>query len=167
MEGVRGQQGSHDGAKVRAAGGALKEQKDERDVQYVPKDVDQMMSGWIHPKPLYIRHVRNPCERVPITGIISGERPNEVGSSEPLQDVGVIGHVVRVIVIDEPIPDGGRIEGERACDQQDYQNKFPSPVETGQQRDGWSAHLRTRMLSEKVIEVALCTAPVPIGTRRP
>ena len=125
-----------------------------------------MMSGRIHPEPLDIRHVRNPCERVPITSIISRERPNEVSPSQPLQHVGVIGHVVRVIVIDEPIPDGGRIEGESACDKQDYQNKFPSPVETGQ-RDGWSTHLRTRMLLEMIIEVALCTAPVPIGTRRP
>ena len=79
-------------------------------------DVQQQVGHMMAPRPqtvqLAIQHVGEQRHRMPIGGFSLPQRPAETGPRNPSLDVLVLGHVSRVVKVDEVIPRDRPIDGQ-------------------------------------------------------
>ncbi len=91
-------------------------QKQQYGVRRVQDEIRQVMPVRVETEQLVVEHVRPPGERMPVAGVGGRQRPAQ--ACEPLPNVGILAHVLRVVVQDEGVvPDVGE-GGERHHDQQ-------------------------------------------------
>src|SRR5208283_819196 len=103
------EEGCQDAA-AEIVGGGIEKQKKENHVAGVKKDAREMMTGSVAAEHRDIRHMREPSEGMPVCFGSGCERPAHVGKGQASQDVGILGDVGRVVVIDETISDGASVE---------------------------------------------------------
>jgi hypothetical protein len=74
--------------------------------------VDQMQRAGVGAEQLHVEHVREPGERVPIAQQAGGEGPARAVEGKAAAHDGVFADVARVVVLDEAVPVGLRVDGE-------------------------------------------------------
>ncbi len=95
------ERGGEDGGPI-GAGEAAENEEDEDGVERVPEDARQVMSESDLVVELPIEHVGEPGERMPVIGV-AGEGPDDARPGEAGADVGVVGDVARVVVVEKPV----------------------------------------------------------------
>lgn len=97
-----GEEGGGECSDPERAGEAAEDQEDEDGVECVPDGVGQMVAETDLVVELPIEHVGEPGERMPVVGV-AGEGPDDARPSEAGADVGVVGDVARVVVVEETV----------------------------------------------------------------
>src|SRR5512140_2295209 len=82
-----------------------------------------MVAGWVQSKYLIIQHVGKPGHRVPIGGVARLESPSNARPSQASLDIWVLGDVLLVIIIDEPVEPNRAISSESHCRQQQTEHQ--------------------------------------------
>src|SRR5271163_3859651 len=87
------------------------------------------MSRRVGPIELHIQHVRNPRQRMPVSGrIIGAEGPPKVRPGNSLQNMSVPRHVIWIVEIDKTILDRRGVENQGPCGKQDREKKDEAAV---------------------------------------
>ncbi len=101
MERVKREQGRDKRAGPQAACHPLQRQEEKERARRVDPDAREMMPAGIHPVELDVEHVGDPRQRMPVRRISACQRPEEGVGSDPVTDMGIVGHIVRVVVGEE------------------------------------------------------------------
>ncbi len=72
--------------------------KQKNDGHRVQKHVSEMMPGRIESVELAIQHVRNRCQRVPVTGCRMRKGPRDPCQRQPCGDVRIRVNILRIVV---------------------------------------------------------------------
>ena len=86
-------------------------------------NIGKVMSPRLESPQFDIKHVRHPCQWVPITGVRVGECPYHVLPGETAKNMRIVGHVFVIVIVDEIVVPHRRInrqsaETQRQADQQ-------------------------------------------------
>src|ERR1051326_6306708 len=100
---MKGEQGSHTSTPPLGRGRALQKQKQQDAVGGVKQRVGEVMSSRVQPIDLHIDHVREPGERMPITGVGALKRPAQPGYAQTFLNDGILTDILRVIIIYEGV----------------------------------------------------------------
>ena len=63
--------------------------------------VGHVIAGRIPPIKTPVDHVRNPCKRVPVPGIVTGKRPPDALDRQPLLHIPVFQNIVVIVNAEE------------------------------------------------------------------
>jgi len=69
--------------------------------------VDAVMCTGVQSEQLNVRHMRQPGERVPVTGVTRGEGPSYVIERQTSANVDILDDVVHVVVVEKFVPMNG------------------------------------------------------------
>src|SRR5208337_494471 len=86
------------------------------------------MPPGMHPEELEIQHVREPGQRVPVSGMQGGESPGEPLISKAILDRGIFSDVYAIIEIDKLMGSQIAIDGQRGHHQEEAGDYFPAAV---------------------------------------
>ena len=101
VERVPGKKGGDEGAAPAGAGHAAQDGEKQQRVGEVQSQAGRMMAAGIECEQLAIEHVREPGQRMPISGMRGRECPAEARQGQALAHHQVIGDVFGVVIIDE------------------------------------------------------------------
>ena len=103
MEGVQGEKGGREGARPEGAGKAPKQCHEQQGIDDVEDDIDQVVPSRIQAEELYVHHMRDPGEGVPVVGMMGGEGPDDIVEREAGSYLGVFRDVLVVVEVDEGV----------------------------------------------------------------
>ena len=123
MQRMQREQGSDKRATHRSVG-ELREHKEKKNgIGQMEGQADQVLRPRVRPKDLAVQHVREPGERMPITGVTAGKCPRNIFQIQAAQDVRIGSDIIRIIVINEIVPTHRQVNGEgKECEQQRDEN---------------------------------------------
>src|SRR5262249_31611011 len=109
VQGMQSEESGNEGASPERSCRIAKEAEEQQCVGHMKTDVDEMVSPGLQAKELAIQHVGYPRQRVPVAGVVLGERPKESAAAEASFDVVVFGNVVEIVPIHEAVVANGQI----------------------------------------------------------
>jgi len=119
IDGMHRKQRCHHKAPPGIAGCTPQHPKEQHRVQGMKKHAGLVVSGGILIVHLEIQRVRQPGNRVPVTGIVGDEGPAHGLPREAALDVKVLGDINIVVVIDERMAFDGIVKGNAKDDQKE------------------------------------------------
>ena len=113
----------HPGAGPERPGHPPQGQKQEDRRGGVQEHVGQMMAAGLQAIKLAVQHVREPGQRMPVAGVVRGERPGDSLAGQAPADVPVLVDVIVVVEVDEVVAgrlaeDGDHRQQQQAADGQ-------------------------------------------------
>ena len=135
---VDGEQRGCGQARAGGAGGPLQQEEEQGRGQRVEDDARRVMSGGLEPGELAVEQVGEPGDRMPVQGFGRRECPGHVLARQALGDARVLRHVHPVVVVHEPVAEGGPVESHRDQRQRQGQHAWTAPkcVEEGSRHGG-------------------------------
>src|ERR1019366_1273948 len=101
MQRMQGKEGGSKSSGPDHARQASQQTEQQEAVGNVEEQIGNMVAGGPQTVELTIQHMRQPGQRMPITGIAAGERPPDAFHREAGLDAPVAADVVRVVKVDE------------------------------------------------------------------
>ena len=109
-ERVEREEGGDEQAAPVGAGEAAQPCEEQKRTGDVEEDVDEMRAGGARAEEGVVELVREPRDRVPVARVTGGERPADAGSGQTVEDAGIFGDVVRIVIRDEVVMTDGKEE---------------------------------------------------------
>jgi len=103
MEGVQGEKGGREGARPEGAGEEPKQRHEQQGIDNMEGDIDQMVPPRIQAEDLYVHHMGDPGEGVPVVGMMGGKGPGDIVEREAGPYMGVFRDVFVVVEVDEGV----------------------------------------------------------------
>ena len=107
---MKSKQGSHQKTSSQCACCLLQQPKQEQDISCMQQHVNHMVSAWIEPEELAVRHVRKPRHRVPVSCLQTAKGPTEVRKVQSGANMTVSGDVVGIVKVQEIVVDDWKIQ---------------------------------------------------------
>ena len=98
---MHGEERGHEERPPRRGGGREQHEPQQRGGRRVEDDVDPVMGARLEPERLDRRRMRQPREWVPVAGLEAGEGPAQRLRREPVEHRIALGHVERIVVLEE------------------------------------------------------------------
>jgi hypothetical protein len=80
------------------------------------------VAGRVKVKEFAVQHVREPCQRVPVTVFIRSESPFHTFQAQAAVHVGVLDDITIIVVVDEGMVTNRSIERRRCRDEKQTKN---------------------------------------------
>src|SRR5277367_3492708 len=87
------------------------------------KHIDHVRSCWIQTKHLAIKRVREPCNRMPVRCFRRPKSPNHCAPCKACANVGIVGNVRGIVIVEKWIARNWAIERNRCQCQQKAENQ--------------------------------------------
>ncbi|MHC4158531.1 MAG: hypothetical protein ACYSSO_05570 [Planctomycetota bacterium] len=111
-----------EGAWPNGVGHFLEDVKQEQGIYYVKEQISQVMPVGVKAEEVTVEDMAEPGQGVPVFGMRGGEGPNNRLTGQAGDEVGVLGYVFIVIIVDELIF-SDRLKGNKSGEGQACVNK--------------------------------------------
>ena len=101
MQGMQSKKEGHQRAAPEGSGHPFQGGEQKQSGQRVKQHISQVMPPAAQPEESVGRHMRNPCQRKPVGGVVGGERPNQAVPRQSGTHVVVFADVFRVVKVDK------------------------------------------------------------------
>ena len=82
----------------------LQHQQQQNGINTVQQYIGEVMQAGVEPEKLHIQHMREPGQRMPVGGVLTGKGGYNTGAAQPTGNNGVIVNVLVIVVDRKPKP---------------------------------------------------------------
>jgi hypothetical protein len=150
------EQRSNHCAFAKAAGHPIDSTEQQQAIRDMENDTRYMMSACAQSIQLDVEHMRNPCERMPISRCASGERPLDTIPRDTPQDVCIFDDILSVVQVNEFEVSSLRVHhryqyGNRHADCYNWSGEERTPNDRLGRADHTMTRLRNRFASFSLV----------------